>query len=100
MIGAQQCMPRTSVETEDDPRDIGGLPRSPRLTPRARERWLLVSDDAYRAIEDARDVSPQTAQRWVEAGTRGGRPPVSTAKRRGNHGQHSVKRAVEALAGA
>ena len=27
---------------------------------------LLVSDDAYRAIEDARDVSPQTAQRWVK----------------------------------
>ena len=26
----------------------------------------LVSDDAYRAIEDARDVSPQTAQRWVK----------------------------------
>ena len=27
---------------------------------------LVVSDDAYRAIEDARDVSPQTAQRWVK----------------------------------
>ena len=27
---------------------------------------LVVSNDAYRAIEDARDVSPQTAQRWVK----------------------------------
>jgi hypothetical protein len=27
---------------------------------------LVVSDDAYCAIEDARDVSPQTAQRWVK----------------------------------
>ena len=26
----------------------------------------LVSDDAYRAIEDALDVSPRTAQRWVK----------------------------------
>ena len=26
---------------------------------------LVVSDDAHRAIEDARDVSPQMAQRWV-----------------------------------
>jgi hypothetical protein len=26
----------------------------------------LVSDDAYRAIEDARDVSPRTAQRSVK----------------------------------
>jgi hypothetical protein len=26
----------------------------------------LVSDDAYRAIEDAVDVSPRTAQRWVK----------------------------------
>jgi hypothetical protein len=26
----------------------------------------LVSDDAYHAIEDALDVSPRTAQRWVK----------------------------------
>ena len=26
----------------------------------------LVSDDAYRAIEDALDVSPRTAKRWVK----------------------------------
>ena len=26
----------------------------------------LVSDEAYRAIEDALDVSPRTAQRWVK----------------------------------
>jgi hypothetical protein len=26
----------------------------------------LVSDDAHRAIEDALDVSPRTAQRWVK----------------------------------
>jgi hypothetical protein len=26
----------------------------------------LVSDDAYRAIEDALNVSPRTAQRWVK----------------------------------
>jgi hypothetical protein len=26
----------------------------------------LVSDDAYRAIGDALDVSPRTAQRWVK----------------------------------
>jgi hypothetical protein len=26
----------------------------------------LVSDDAYRAIEDVLDVSPRTAQRWVK----------------------------------
>jgi hypothetical protein len=39
-----------------------------RAHPKAQEARddALVSDDAYRAHEDALDLSPRTAQRWVK----------------------------------
>ena len=50
---------------------------------------LVVSNDAYRAIEDARDVSPQTAQRWVKRAERRAASCEHSKAPRQPRGQHS-----------
>jgi len=47
---------------------LRGVAEIPRAHPKRQgaRSHALVSDDAHRAIEDALDVSPRPAQRWVK----------------------------------
>ncbi len=56
---------RRNRMTPEAPRSVAEIAQAQPEGQGARSD-ALVSGDAYRAIEDARDVSPRTAQRWVK----------------------------------